>query len=175
MIIKVNNDAGLKLFEQKIISAKKPCFAMFHMKGCGHCVLLRPEWEKMKKRVKSSVILAEIDSNYSSQVTNLIGGQVTGFPTLMVIKRGRRIKEYNGPRKENEMLEFVRKTFKKVGGFRRRRRRTKKRRQRGGSSGQCGPEGCQIGGRRSRRRRSQRRRSRRRRSRRRSSRRRRSS
>ena len=132
MIIKVNNDAGLKLFEQKIISAKKPCFAMFHMKGCGHCVLLRPEWEKMKKRVKSSVILAEIDSNYSSQVTNLIGGQVTGFPTLMVIKRGRRIKEYNGPRKENEMLEFVRKTFKQVGGFRRRtrKRRRKKRRTR---------------------------------------------
>ena len=132
MIIKVNNDAGLKLFEQKIISAKKPCFAMFHMKGCGHCVLLRPEWEKMKKRVKSSVILAEIDSNYSREITNLTGGEVVGFPTLMVIKGGRRIKEYNGPRKENEMLEFVRKTFKQVGGFRRRtrKRRRKKRRTR---------------------------------------------
>ena len=78
------------------------------------------------------MILAEIASNYSSQVTNLIGGQVMGFPTLMVIKRGRRIKEYNGPRKENEMLEFVRKTFKQVGGFRRRtrKRRRKKRRTR---------------------------------------------
>ena len=175
MIIEVNNNVGFERFKREVIEKKKSCFAMFHMEGCGHCVMLRPEWEKMKKKVGSSLILAEIDSNYSSLVTNLIGGQVTGFPTLMVIKRGRRIKEYNGPRKENEMLEFVRKTFKKVGGFRRRRRRTKKRRQRGGSSGQCGPEGCQIGGRRSRRRRSQRRRSRRRRSRRRRSRRRRSS
>ena len=132
MIIKVNNDAGFERFKREVIEKKKSCFAMFHMEGCGHCVMLRPEWDKMKKKVGSSLILAEIDSNYSSLVTNLIGGQVMGFPTLMVIKRGRRIKEYNGPRKENEMLEFVRKTFKEVGRKRRPRRRTRRRRRKRG-------------------------------------------
>ena len=91
MIIKVRSDAGFKRFKREVIKEKKPCFAMFHMKGCGHCIILRPKWEKMKRRVDSSLILAEIDSNYSSLVTNLIGGQVLGFPTLMVIKKGRRI------------------------------------------------------------------------------------
>ena len=91
MIIKVRSDAGFKRFKREVIKNKTPCFAMFHMKGCGHCIILRPEWDKMKKKVDSSLILAEIDSSYSSLVTNLIGGQVTGFPTLMVIKRGRRI------------------------------------------------------------------------------------
>ena len=130
MIIKVTSDAGFKRFKREVIEKKKSCFAMFHMKGCGHCIILRPEWDKMKKKVDSSLILSEIDSNYSSLVTNLIGGQVTGFPTLMVIKRGRRIKEYNGEREEEEMLKFIRETFKKVGGRRTRKRRSRKKNRR---------------------------------------------
>tara|TARA_B110000263_G_scaffold187987_1_gene165646 strand:- start:111 stop:551 length:441 start_codon:yes stop_codon:yes gene_type:complete len=130
MIIKVNNDAGLERFKREVIKNKKSCFAMFHMEGCGHCVLLRPEWEKMKNKVKSFVVLVEIDSNYSGEITNLTGGEVRGFPTLMVIKKGRRKFEYNGERKEEEMLKFVRKTFKKVGGRRKRRSRKKNRRTR---------------------------------------------
>ena len=130
MIIKVNNDAGFERFKREVIEKKKSCFAMFHMEGCGHCVMLRPEWEKMKKNVKSSLILAEIDSNYSREVTNLTGGEVVGFPTLMVIKGGRKAFEYNRERKEKEMLKFVRETFKVVGRKRRPRRRTRRRRRR---------------------------------------------
>ena len=130
MIIKVKNESGLERFKREVIRKKKPSFAMFHMKGCGHCIILRPEWDKMKKKVGSSLILAEIDSSYSSLVTNLIGGQVTGFPTLMVIKKGRRITEYNGERKENEMLKFINQTFKKVGGRRMRKRRSRKKNRR---------------------------------------------
>ena len=130
MIIKVNNDAGLERFKREVIKNKKSCFAMFHMEGCGHWVMLRPEWKKMKKIVKSFVILAEIDSNYSREVTNLTGGEVIGFPTLMVIKKGRRVFEYDGERKEKEMLKFVRETFKKVGGTRKRRSRRSRKKNR---------------------------------------------
>ena len=132
MIIKVNNDAGFERFKREVIEKKKSCFAMFHMEGCGHCITLRPEWEKMKKRIKSSVILAEIDSNYSREVTNLTGGEVVGFPTLMVIKGGRKAFEYNRERKEKEMLKFVRETFKEGGRKRRPRRRTRRRTRRKG-------------------------------------------
>ena len=127
MIIKVNNDAGFERFKREVIEKKKSCFAMFHMEGCGHCVMLRPEWDKMKKKVGSSLILAEIDSNYSREITNLTGGEVVGFPTLMVIKGGRKAFEYNRERKEKEMLKFVRETFKEVGRKRRPRRRTRRR------------------------------------------------
>jgi len=130
MIIKVNNDAGFERFKREVIEKKKSCFAMFHMEGCGHCVMLRPEWDKMKKKVGSSLILAEIDSNYSREITNLTGGEVVGFPTLMVIKGGRKAFEYNRERKEKEMLKFVRETFKEVGRKRRPRRRTRRRTRR---------------------------------------------
>ena len=130
MIIKVTSDAGFKRFKREVIEKKKSCFAMFHMKGCGHCIILRPEWDKMKKKVDSSLILAEIDSNYSREITNLTGGEVVGFPTLMVIKGGRKAFEYNRERKEKEMLKFVRETFKEVGRKRRPRRRTRRRTRR---------------------------------------------
>ena len=130
MIIKVNNDSGFQRFKREVIEKKKSCFAMFHMEGCGHCVMLRPEWEKMKKKVGSSLILAEIDSNYSREITDLTGGEVVGFPTLMVIKEGRKAFEYNRERKEKEMLKFVRETFKEVGRKRRPRRRTRRRTRR---------------------------------------------
>ena len=130
MNIQVNNEEGFERFKHHVIRKKKSCFAMFHMEGCGHCVMLRPEWDKMKKKVDSSLILAEIDSNYSREITNLTGGEVVGFPTLMVIKGGRKAFEYNRERKEKEMLKFVRETFKEVGRKRRPRRRTRRRTRR---------------------------------------------
>jgi len=130
MIIKVKNGAGIKQFKREVIQHNKPCFAMFHMKGCGHCEELRPKWERIKRKVGGKMVLAEIDSNSTESIGKGFSQSIRGYPTLMVIKNGQNVKEYQGPREEGAILQFIRENFLKRGGFRRRTKKSRKRRTR---------------------------------------------
>ena len=125
MIIEVKNGNGVDLFNQEIIQRNKPCFAMFHMDGCGHCEELRPKWERMKPKVHTNVILAEIDSNSTGEVGRLMRNDlnILGFPTLAVIKNRKKVKEYHGPREEHSILQFIRDNFSTKKKSRKKRRK----------------------------------------------------
>lgn len=129
-ILKVKSAGGVRQFRKEIVN--KPCFAMFHMKGCGHCVALRPKWDDMTRHFKGNnqFIFAEIDRNVSNDITNLIGApEIRGYPTLMIIKNGRKAVEYRGPRETNAMIRFVKQHLVKSGGYRRRSRKRRSRRR----------------------------------------------
>ena len=122
----------MEQFRKEVIDENKPCFAMFHMKGCGHCVALRPEWNNMTRNFQrnKNFLFAEVDSNASTDITKLIGARdIGGFPTLMLIKNGRKMKEYGGNREANAMINFVTKNLLQGGGYRRRSRKRKSRRR----------------------------------------------
>ena len=140
MIIKVEKRNGLGRFHREIIQRNKPCFAMFHMDGCGHCEELRPKWERMKPKVHTNVVLAEIDSDSTGEIGRLMHNDlnILGFPTLAVIKNRKKVKEYHGPREEHSILQFIRDNFptkkksrKKRRRFRRPTRKRRKKRRRG--------------------------------------------
>ena len=131
MNIQVNNEEGFERFKHHVIRNKNSCFAMFRMDGCGHCVELKPEWEKIKTKVPRSLILAEIDSDYSSKITDLIGSdEIMGYPTLTAIKGGKKIIEFSGDRTENELLKFIKNQFGNNNRGKRRKSRRRKSRRR---------------------------------------------
>ncbi len=84
--------------------------AFFHADWCGHCQQFKPEWEKIKKELEvNNVKYKEINSEDKDTVNAF---KIRGFPTLMVVEDGTTNGiEYEGPRKKENFIEFVRKNL----------------------------------------------------------------
>jgi thioredoxin-like negative regulator of GroEL len=90
----------------------KQCFIKFWMDGCGHCVQMAPEWERMKREISKeytspggTVAILDIDAPASSKIH--AGRQVKGFPTIMHTLKGKVVGTYDGPRTADEMKSWI--------------------------------------------------------------------
>jgi len=85
---------------------------IFHP-GCGHCVQMRPEWEKMKQRLSASTRVMEIDGSEMSSHPKLSASPASsgleGFPRITRMVNGRVTEEFNGPRVAEELKKFAEK------------------------------------------------------------------
>ena len=91
---------------------KKRCFIKFWMDGCGHCIQMAPEWEKMKKQLAKersatgeTVAIVDIDAPASSKLP--LGAKVVGFPTIMHTLNGTHLETYSGERTAPAMKTWV--------------------------------------------------------------------
>ena len=107
-IIKLNNPN----FNKDKVSAlleKNICFIAVFSKVCIHCENMKPEWNKLLKKLKKincNAILLEIDANYLNNINNNIISKINGFPSILIYKNGKIVKDYNGNRSLNDMLKF---------------------------------------------------------------------
>lgn len=106
------------LSKKTLKNHKKPkiIIGLVYANWCGHCQALKPEWKKMKNKIKSSKIknksyFVEIeDSNLEKDAkinkinTHLKGEKlaINGYPTIFKIKGGK-LEYYKGGRSSNEM------------------------------------------------------------------------
>ena len=108
-IIELNNDSFNKEEILNLLS-KKTCLVGVFSKLCIHCQNMKPQWEFLKKKLKKSKcngLLLEIDSNQLNYVDySSLTNSIKGFPSIMVFKKGKLIKEYNGNRSSNDMFKF---------------------------------------------------------------------
>jgi protein disulfide-isomerase/protein disulfide-isomerase A6 len=124
---------------------QKPTLTFFYSPNCGYCVELEPEWNALenilKKQYQGNMMVARIHQDMINDLQ--CDKDIKGFPTIFVLKNGKKKKEYTGERKHMDLLKFIKKNFsikpirrKKSlhGGSsrRRRRRRHKTRTKRGG-------------------------------------------
>jgi len=117
---------------------QKPTVVQFFSPGCGYCDQLKPEWnslqEMLKKQYKGDMLLARVHADMIQNVE--CDKDIEGFPTIYVLKKGKKKKEFGGDRNAQELLKFIEKHIgiKKKGqkgsGRRRRRRRRKTKRKR---------------------------------------------
>tara|TARA_Y100000817_G_C16781018_1_gene510600 strand:- start:165 stop:1049 length:885 start_codon:yes stop_codon:yes gene_type:complete len=128
--LKVNMKGGDDKFKQFIVDEKQPCLALFLMDGCGHCEELKPKWEILKEKLNNtpsiSLVVAEIKSDKSDEISNMIHTSIPGFPSIVAIKDGKAVEQFQGEREVDNIMKFVKKHFGKKGG----RRKTRKRRSR---------------------------------------------
>jgi thiol-disulfide isomerase/thioredoxin len=79
--------------------------------GCGHCVAFKPTWQKLcakyhNTRINSKkvrLLMAGDDVDEALWNTTSTHYSVTGFPTVMVIKKGSEATEYTGPRNDMDV------------------------------------------------------------------------
>ena len=119
--IHVNSEDTLK----KLNSNKKDKFVKYYMDGCGHCEDLEPIWKLVENRIKkendnNNVIIVQLNANF---MDNADVPNVEGFPTISMIKGGRKI-EHKGARTEDAIMDFFKKNnllTNQTGGGRRRK------------------------------------------------------
>jgi thiol-disulfide isomerase/thioredoxin len=93
---------------KKMLKDKRPILMLYHMTLCPHCQILKPTWEKVKRKLKSGDGLQVVEveySNLSALPTSL--RQIRGFPTIQMIEHGKVKQEYFGDRSMNSIVDFA--------------------------------------------------------------------
>jgi len=106
--------------EAEEILQEKPLVVLFYMDGCPHCAANKPAWDEFKKSCK--VPVAEIEANETPSSSG-----VTGFPTMIHIKKDGSEEKIEGKRDSGEEIAKELKTKEKSGGRRATRRRRNRR------------------------------------------------
>jgi len=75
----------------------------YHMEGCGHCIVFKPEWERLKRDM-SKHNLHEVNSA-SREV--MLEDRVNGFPTLIYWKDNKRYENTTRPYTYESVRKFV--------------------------------------------------------------------
>jgi len=92
---------------------------LYYATWCGHCVHFKPEWEKLKKKIKSlngkfnniALTLHEYESENMPKNARINGQEIQGFPTIKVTvtKNGGNTQEfdYNGKRDSEHLFYYI--------------------------------------------------------------------
>lgn len=102
-------------FEEKINNMSGP--VLFHHPECIHCVMMRPMWIKVIKRLNNKNVNCQI-LEVNAQALPMIHhplGNVDGFPRLINVENGVEKDVFSDERNVENMLEFVMKHLKGKG------------------------------------------------------------
>uniref|UniRef100_A0A0N5AJ78 Protein disulfide-isomerase n=1 Tax=Syphacia muris TaxID=451379 RepID=A0A0N5AJ78_9BILA len=91
----------------EFVNSKPLVLVKFYAPWCGHCKKLAPEYEKAAKRIKAQnldIALVEVDATSEKSLADKFG--VSGFPTLKVLRYGRRF-DYSGPREADGIVKYM--------------------------------------------------------------------
>jgi thioredoxin-like negative regulator of GroEL len=125
-LIHVDNEASLSKYNQMI--KKRPTMVLFYMPGCGHCEMLKPEWNAFETEASpKDTLIAKVHSDYVRQVDG--DSDVIGFPTIFHLMDGKKQREYSGARNKDGLKQFLREIESQKGGKRRRKNKTKTKRK----------------------------------------------
>jgi thioredoxin-like negative regulator of GroEL len=127
------NDKNASSFAQK--SKDQPVFAKYYSPTCPACIAMENDWEDMCKDIdekyNTDLLVASIDSLGMKEIgKHDVYNDVEYVPTIVILKDGKKIKEYKGERKKDKLLEFLMEegliNKKMVGGVKKSKKKMKK-------------------------------------------------
>lgn len=110
-----SSDEPKILTESEIMELKKKHgVVLFYMNGCGHCVTMKPAWNKLinelKEKHKHEIILGAIESS-NMDIFNKHGlkPSVSGFPTILYFNPNKPDKpeSYTGDRSYEDLKKWI--------------------------------------------------------------------
>ena len=114
---------------------KNIVFAKYFSPTCPACKVMESEWDELCKDIdekyNTDLILAQIDPQGMEHLGNMnTYSDVEYVPAIIILKNGKKIEEYNGPKNKSDMLNFLLEKGhlkqKMIGGTKRRVRKSKK-------------------------------------------------
>ena len=82
---------------------------LLHMDGCPHCVKLMPHWDAAVKENNTSIKMRALEHKEGDGPALCKKHKVTGFPTMMLLSGGEKVKSYSGARTKGGILDFLHK------------------------------------------------------------------
>ena len=77
---------------------------LFHWNNCGHCKNMMPDWEKLEQAYPNQTLKYEKDEISEEQMTEF---NINGYPTICIVKDGKKYKDYEGGRTYEELEVFL--------------------------------------------------------------------
>ena len=94
------------LFVQEQFTGQGKEMVLFHMNGCGHCKNMMPEWNKFQSSYKKAGIkVSKVERAENPKAMEKLG--IQGFPTIMLLQNGKKIKDYQGERTATAFKNFA--------------------------------------------------------------------
>lgn len=80
---------------------------LVYMNGCGHCEKMMPEWEKARKNNHSGIKMRKVEMNQKDGKNLCKRYNIQGFPTIILLEKGKKVKYYEGERNEVGLIKFL--------------------------------------------------------------------
>ena len=98
------NPAALK----KVLTGKVPVLMFYRLEGCYHCIEFKSTWDKIKTELEKNdgILCAEIEFNNMNKMLPA-QLQVSGFPGIQIIEKGKVKAGYSGYRSYDEIVVFA--------------------------------------------------------------------
>jgi thioredoxin-like negative regulator of GroEL len=83
---------------------KTPCILFAKSDSCYHCHAMAPHMKAVQAQIRSMPVYI-VDAEKQNKVCDQL--QVRGYPTVMVLRKDRIVKKYNGPPNAKKIMTFV--------------------------------------------------------------------
>lgn len=100
---------------KEVVKRDQPLLMLYYASWCGHCQVLHPTWEALKKKVEKmdGIAIGEVEyANMQALPASL--KNIRGFPTIQVLEKGKVKSEYQGDRRLDSLLAFAKSHAKNV-------------------------------------------------------------
>ncbi|GFE54925.1 thioredoxin domain-containing protein [Babesia ovis] len=111
-VIQLTDSNFEKLTQASTGSTTGPWFVKFYAPWCSHCRQMAPAWERVAKELKGVVNVADLDATRAPNVAKRFA--IKGYPTLILIDKGRMYQYKNGERTTENLVAFATTEYKKT-------------------------------------------------------------
>ncbi len=98
---------GIASFKRQVETADGPVFVKFYAPWCGWCRRLEPIVEKLATEYKDRMKFVKVDTDEQKKIASRWG--VSGLPTMLIFKRGKRVERIAGYRDEKALRAVLEK------------------------------------------------------------------
>jgi len=102
-------------FDEFLQYKDMPVLIMFYAPWCGHCKRMKPDYAAAAKQLTEDQIphvLATVDATLEPDLAKKF--DVQGYPTLKLFRKGEMMEDYNGGRKKDDIINYIKKQHKKI-------------------------------------------------------------
>ena len=86
----------------------KNVLVLLYTSSCIHCKNLKPEWDKAAEKEPDKMVAVDCSDSENEAVKALLKRtNTTSFPRMIVVKQGSIQADYEGARKEEDILAYV--------------------------------------------------------------------
>jgi thiol-disulfide isomerase/thioredoxin len=94
---------------EKILKTETNVNVLYYMTFCGHCIDLKPKWNKIASKYENSktVFIINVEADFLQYLDKKYLKNLVGYPTIIKYNKGKLTTEYEGERSFSKLEKFI--------------------------------------------------------------------